>query len=96
MASRSPINGVGYDQSLLAAAPEVTKADKQVSPSAPLLACSIPPAGGRRNLADQLLFLYIYLSIVHLIGIFTGFTIPVNLDHAIPHTTWNPDHAWHF
>jgi len=30
MSSRTPVNGVGYDQSLLADAPQVTKADKQV------------------------------------------------------------------
>jgi len=29
MSSQTPVNGVGYDQSLLADAPEVTKADKQ-------------------------------------------------------------------
>jgi hypothetical protein len=30
MSSRTPVNGVGYDQSLLADAPQITKADKQV------------------------------------------------------------------
>jgi len=30
MASKTPVNGVGYDQALLADAPEITRADKQV------------------------------------------------------------------
>jgi hypothetical protein len=44
MSSPTPVNGVGYDKSLLADAPEVTKADKQVSLFIALLTVSIADA----------------------------------------------------